>query len=93
LPFKKCVKILDLAIFISLPNFPCVAIPSWTIFFLFLSTSRAIIGFLCLGILVLENMLFLASHNWFNYAKVAFFIINKHLQVIVEVVGPFPFFI
>jgi len=24
---------------------------------------------------------------------VAFFIINKHLQVIVEVVGPFPFFI
>jgi hypothetical protein len=70
--FRKCVKTLDLVVFISLPNLPCVAPPSLTTSFLFLLTSETTTKFLCLGTLVPENTLFFVPYNQFNFAKVVF---------------------
>jgi hypothetical protein len=71
LPFWKCVKILDLAILISLPNPPCVVASFSIVSSMFLSTLGETTRFLCLGTLVSKNMFFFAPHNQFNFAKVA----------------------
>jgi hypothetical protein len=57
-----------------------------------LSIFGVIIGFLLLGIIVHEKILFFIPHNRVNFAKVAFASLTRTFNFFVEVVGPFPFF-
>jgi hypothetical protein len=61
-------------------------------FFSVLSIFGVTIGFLLLGILVLEKILFFIPHYQFNYAKVDFASLPRTSKTFVEVACHFPFF-